>query len=284
MTKKQLSKKKLNTIEKYLEDKSKDYKLLKEKFNLEYHEKDIWTTTTDKKGKKIDLPNPFSVVVEFIKEKGLKLYGGQALHEHLKKFKAGFYKKYSPAFPDYDVFLLNSWEHAKELANRLYDMGFHFSEAKGSILNDEGHQTYKVSVDMVYILDLTQSGCTPKEMIKKDCKNCGKDKSNKCFSLFNNVPCNNLINYTPKKSKAKTFTETYDFKKDKGIYPNKLFVCDPNWLKISMYRELTEPLSNPDRLPKVGKRLEIFKHYFEFDHTICKGEAFIKEILSRQSN
>ena len=45
-------------------------------------------------------------------------------------------------------------------------MGFHFSEAKGSILNDDSHQTYKVSVDMVYILDLTQSGCTPRQILK----------------------------------------------------------------------------------------------------------------------
>ena len=278
MSKKQLSKKKLNNIEKYLENKSKDYKKIKEKFNLEYYEKDVWTTTTDKNGRKKNLPNPFSVVVDFIKEKGLKLYGGQALHEHLKKYKAGFYKKYSPAFPDYDVFSPNAWEHAKELANRLYDMGFHFSEAKGSILNDDSHQTYKVSVDMVYILDLTQSGCTPRQILKKDCNGCGKDINNKCFSLFNNIPSNNLLNYRPKTTKPKTITESYDFKKDKGLHPNKLLVCDPNWLKISMYRELTEPLSNPDRLPKVGKRLETFKHYFEFDHTICTGDAFIKEV------
>ena len=41
-------------------------------------------------GKIMVLPNPYKVVKDFIKEKGLKLYGGQALHEHIyKKDKKG---------------------------------------------------------------------------------------------------------------------------------------------------------------------------------------------------
>ena len=99
--------------------------------------------------------NPLDVVVKFIMDKGLKLYGGLALHEHLKKHKNPIYS--SNEFPDYDVFSPNAWEHAKELCNILYNMGFYFVEARSSILNDNKHQTYKVSVDTVYILDLTQS-------------------------------------------------------------------------------------------------------------------------------
>ena len=41
-------------------------------------------------------------MVNFIKEKGLKLYGGLALNELLKKYKKPFYGKNE--FPDYDVF------------------------------------------------------------------------------------------------------------------------------------------------------------------------------------
>ena len=33
-----------------------------------------------------------------------------------------------------------------------------FVEAKGSVLNDSAHQTYKVGVGMTYVLDLTQEG------------------------------------------------------------------------------------------------------------------------------
>ena len=110
--------------------------------------------------------NPMNVVREFIMEKGLKLYGGLALHEHLKKFKEPLYD--NSEFPDYDVFSPNAWEHAKELCDKLYNLGFYFVEARKSILNDEHHQTYKVSVDTVYILDLTQSGCTNEKLHNND--------------------------------------------------------------------------------------------------------------------
>ena len=76
------------------------------------------------------------VVREFIKEKGLKLYGGQALHEHLVlKDGKGLYKK--DEFPDYDVFSPDAWDHAKELSKRLFEMGYSYVEAKPSILNDK---------------------------------------------------------------------------------------------------------------------------------------------------
>ena len=77
--------------------------------------------------------NPMNVVREFIMEKGLKLYGGLALHEHLKKFKEPLYDK--SEFPDYDVFSPNAWEHAKELCDKLYKMGFYIVEARKSILS-----------------------------------------------------------------------------------------------------------------------------------------------------
>ena len=138
--------------------------------------------------------SPMKVVRDFIMEKGLKLYGGLALHEHLKKFKEPLYDRYE--FPDYDVFSPNAWEHAKELCDKLYKMGFYWVEARKSVLNDEHHQTYKVSVDTIYILDLTQSGCTNDRINNKDCKLCGESIDKKCISIFNHIPTYD-INYKP---------------------------------------------------------------------------------------
>ena len=202
---------------------------------------------------------PLAVVRKFIMDKGLKLYGGLAIDEHLKKYKDPIYKK--SEFPDYDVFSPNAWEHAKELCDILYKLGYYFIEAKSSVLNNEHHQTYKVSVDTIYILDLTQSGCTPEELEKKKCENCGLSTDNKCFSLFNHIPCIDLKKYNVKKPQV--LTKTYNFHKNISYFPKKMFVCEPEWLKISMYRELTEPMSNPSRLVKVASRLDKFNKYFK---------------------
>ena len=218
--------------------------------------------------------NPLDVVIKFIMDKGLKLYGGLALHEHLKKHKNPIYG--SSEFPDYDVFSPNAWDHAKELCNILYNMGFYFVEARSSILNDNKHQTYKVSVDTIYILDLTQSGCEPSKMKYKLCQECGGTLNNKCVSIFNHIPVNDLKSYSLKDNKI--YRKTYNYDSDSGLYPKKLFICDPNWLKISMYRELTEPYSNPPRLPKVGMRLEKFNKFFEYESTKCSKEEYNKEV------
>ena len=145
------TKKKIKTqkqIEEYIEQKAKLFTTIRDK---DYVEKTLKSFKDD------GLPNPFDVVREFIKEKGLKLYGGQALHEHLAKKNKPIYSEYE--FPDYDVFSPDAWNHAQELCDRLYSLGFFFVEAKASIVNDEKHQTFKVSVDLVYVLDLTQVGC-----------------------------------------------------------------------------------------------------------------------------
>ena len=242
---------------KKLEKIGKDFNDIKTKNGTKFY-KQMWKDEGN-------LPNPFDVVREFIIEKGLKLYGGQALHEHLSKFGKGLYTK--DEFPDYDVFSPDAWNHAKELADKLYKLGFIYTEARSSILNNEHHQTYKVSVDMLYIFDITQMGCKRSDYLNKKCKNCGETKDKKCLSIFNNIPCNNIFNY--KKKNNPTFYDTYDYKNNIGLYPNKLFVADPNWLKISMYRELTEPQSNPERFSKVGPRLDQFENVFKYNHKQC---------------
>ena len=220
--------------------------------------------------------NPMNVVRDFIMEKGLKLYGGLALHEHLKKFNDPLYDRFE--FPDYDVFSPNAWEHAKELCDKSYKMGFYFVEARKSILNDEHHQTYKVSVDTIYILDLTQSGCTNEKINNGDCDSCGKSLDNKCISIFNHIPSYDMnynINSTPK-----IYTTTYNYDNNKAVYPKKLFICDPEWLRISMYRELSEPLSNPSRLVKVSTRLNKFNKYLPHYVEKCSQSDY-KNIVSK---
>ena len=237
----------------HLKNKAEQFELYGEKQTV----KSVLTNWKDDK-----LPNPFDITKQFIKDKGLKIYGGLALHEHLKKKKLPIYDKFE--FPDYDVFSPNAWEHAKELCERLYQQGFYMVDVRSSILNNEKHQTYKVSVDMIYILDLTQSGCTSMQLKEKDCKKCGYSKDKKCISIFNNIPCYNIL-----EKSVKEYTKVFDYKSDQSIYPNKMFVCSPDWLKISLYREISEPLANPGRLEKIGSRLEIFNEKYPYIANKC---------------
>lgn len=165
--------KSIKNLKEHLKKKADKFDLVREKKITKSFLKN-WTNDDN-------LRNPFDVTKDFIMEKGLKVYGGLALHEHLKKKKKPIYNKFE--FPDYDVYSPNAWEHAKELCDRLFDMGFYFVEARSSILNNAKHQTYKVSVDMIYILDLTQSGCTSKQLKQSDCKKCGMTKDQKCISI-----------------------------------------------------------------------------------------------------
>tara|TARA_B110001450_G_scaffold252429_1_gene274187 strand:+ start:1090 stop:2607 length:1518 start_codon:yes stop_codon:yes gene_type:complete len=228
--------------------------------------------------KGFDLPNPFDVVKKFIKDKGLKLYGGLALHLYLKKHKKGLYK--GSEFPDFDVQSPDAWNHAKELANLLYNMGFMFVEARSSVLNDYHHQTFKVSVDMIYIIDITQSGCTPKQKKNNDCKTCGQDKNGKCLMLFDDMPA--VDSDFNKNTKEPTiYRKTYNYKTKKSYFPDKLFVMDKDWLKGQMYKELTQPLGNPSRLPKIGTRLQLFKKFYDSNHYKC-SESEYKQIISKE--
>ena len=226
-----------------------------------------------------DLPNPFDVVKEFIKEKGLKLYGGLALHSHLKKHKAGLYKGYE--FPDYDVLSPDAWNHAKELADKLHKMGFMFVEARQSVLNDYHHTTYKVSVDMMYLLDITQRGCTPKQLATNDCNTCGRNKNGTCARLFDELPAYTL-SYNKNAKSPRVYRKTYNYKTKKSLFPNKFFVMNPNWLKAQMFRELTEPLSNPSRLPKIGTRLKQFQKFYDFKLRQCPDSEYKKIVIKHK--
>ena len=258
-----------NSSKNNLEKKSSKFTIIKEK---------LYIKELKKQSKENNIPNVFKDVEDFIKEKGLKLYGGQALHEHLKIFKEGLYKNYE--LPDYDVFSPNAWDHAKQLADKLHKMGYHYVEARGSILNNETHNTYKVSVNMDYILDITQVGCVPMNnsppRLKEDCDKCGEfdTKTEECISIFNQLPAND-IKVLSSKHKSREYTETYNYKSDKSNLPKKLFVMTPHFLKISIYRELSEPLSNPARLTKVAPRLHKLLKYYDFEEQKCLDKKYV---------
>ena len=222
------------------------------------------------------LPNPLDIVRQFISEKGLKLYGGQALNDLLKPHKAAFYK--SSQLPDYDVFSPDAWNHAKELANKMNALGFPFVEARSSVLNDEHHSTYKVAIDSTYILDLTQSGCTIDQVKKGDCDTCGRGSDGTCHLLFDHIPALD-VKSNLKSKHPKIYRKTYNEKTGKAIYPKKMFIADPDWLKQSMYRELTEPFAQPDRFPKVATRFLLFQKYYKFKPQKCSKKEYNMEML-----
>ena len=223
--------------------------------------------------KGVGLPNPFDVVEKFIRDKGLKLYGGLALHTYLKKHKQGLYGKHE--FPDFDVLSPDAWSHAKELARLLHKMGFMFVEARSSVLNDYHHHTFKVSVDMIYIIDITQKGCTPKQVGSNDCDACGRSTKGKCLMLFDDEPAVDS-GFKKTTKNPKIYRKTYNYRTKKSYFPSKLFVMDKNWLKGQMYKELTQPMGQPQRLPKVGTRLEKFEKFYDFEHYKCSIGDYTK--------
>ena len=230
--------------------------------------------------------HPIDIVKQFIMDKGLKIYGGLALNELLKKKGKPIYGKNE--FPDYDVFSPNAWEHAKELSDILHNrlnnsksrkVEEAYVEARSSILNDEHHQTYKVGVDFIDMLDLTQCGCTVQHIADHDCEKCGASSKGQCISLFNHVPTYN-INDSKANFGKKIYTKTYDYNTNSGIYKKKLFVCEPEWMRISMYRELTEPIDNPGRLVKVSSRLDLLNKVYPTNFKVCKKIEYLSSKVS----
>ena len=115
---------------------------------------------------------------------------------------------------------------------------------------------------------MTQIGCNAERLTDGDCSECGISLDNKCFSLFNNIPAIDILSKNDKE-----YTKSYDYKKV-GLYPKKLLVCSPNWLKISMYLEMSQPFNDPSRLKKVYNRLNLFES--EFKYNLCQTPESIR--------
>ena len=103
-----------------------------------------------------------STVENFIKNKGLISYGGQAINAVLPSYDK-FYNK-DLDLPDWDCYDADALKHAKELCDIFYNEGFEEVESKSG----QHHGTYKVFVNFIPVLDLTY---IPKDLfntIKKD--------------------------------------------------------------------------------------------------------------------
>jgi hypothetical protein len=99
----------------------------------------------------------YKIVEDFLRAKGLKIYGGTALNAYLPRKK----RIYKPTtLPDYDFFSPTPWLDAVELSNILYHAGYKYTEAKSGIHKG----TYKVFVDFWPVADITY---LPPDMYKK---------------------------------------------------------------------------------------------------------------------
>ena len=109
-----------------------------------------------------EIKTMISIVENFIKDKQLICYGGTAINNILPTYDQ-FYDK-DIEIPDYDFYSINALDHAKELANIYYKLGYLDVEAKSGIHPG----TYKVFVNFIPIADITFLDNTIYNSIKKD--------------------------------------------------------------------------------------------------------------------
>jgi len=96
----------------------------------------------------VDNPKKYEIVKQFIKENGLKIYGGTAVNYYLPKEEKFYTEKDTP---DYDFFTPDPWKHSVELADLFHSYGYKFVEAKAGVHKG----TYKVFVDLWPVADIT---------------------------------------------------------------------------------------------------------------------------------
>lgn len=89
------------------------------------------------------------IIQEFVTKKNLIIYGGIALN-HIVSDKDKFYGPTD--YPDYDCLSYNAEQHAKELADILYESGFEYTEVRDALHSG----TYKIYVNFVAMADITQ--------------------------------------------------------------------------------------------------------------------------------
>ncbi len=90
----------------------------------------------------------YPIVKDFIKEKGLKIYGGVAINAYLPREE----KIYgSREIPDYDFYSPDPWNDAVELGDIFHEKGFDIVEVRAGIHKG----TYKVLVNLWPVADIT---------------------------------------------------------------------------------------------------------------------------------
>ena len=102
-----------------------------------------------KKTQSIEIKEMITIVENYIRDKKLLCYGGQAINNILPKDKQ-FYQ--DSDLPDYDFFSPNAKDDAIELSNIFHKNKFKYIEAKEAIHDN----TYKIFVNFEPIADITQ--------------------------------------------------------------------------------------------------------------------------------
>jgi len=154
------------------------------------------------------------VVKEFLQQKKVLCYGGTAINNLLEEK----HRFYDPNYdiPDYDFYSQTPQEHALQLADRFYSLGFRSIEVKpGNHL-----MTFKVFVNYTGVADITYLESSIFEKLWKE-----------------------------------------------DIVRDKIHYVSPNFLRMSMYLELSRPRGDVSRWSKVYKRLLLLNKTFPIE---CK--------------
>ena len=114
-----------------------------------------------------DVVKMIRIVEDFLMDKKLVCYGGTAINNILPKH-AQFYNK-NIEIPDYDFFSPTALEHAKELADTFYKLGYDEVEAKTGVHSG----TYKVFVNFIPVADITFLHPTLYNALKRESINIG---------------------------------------------------------------------------------------------------------------
>ena len=102
------------------------------------------------------------IVEQFIKDKGLVIYGGEAINR-LMPDEDKFYNR-DADIPDFDFYSTNALHDAKELVDIYVKKGYIEVEAKSG----QHHKTYKVFVNFIPVADITFMDKELFKAIKKD--------------------------------------------------------------------------------------------------------------------
>ena len=87
-----------------------------------------------------------------------------------------------------------------------------------------------------------------------------------------------FVNYIPVADITYLNTDIYNALKKKSIRKNKIYYSSPNFLRMSMYLELSRPDGDISRWEKVLKRLSLLNKNFPLSKAICKNNSFEKLI------
>jgi hypothetical protein len=127
-----------------LEKVAKEAILYKKKSLLER----LLTDKSDRTIVSVDSPDKYKIVEKFLRETGLKIYGGTAINYYMPENEK-FYDALDT--PDYDFYSYDPWNHAVQLSDLFYKNGFNYVEARAGIHKG----TYKVLVDLWPVADIT---------------------------------------------------------------------------------------------------------------------------------